>query len=311
MKERSRYHRKWFFAFVRQRGRRRSVPSELGTPTNPEAGAFSLHLCLHSHRIVDDPAVAGVMGRDTVRPQAFGEFKRPAGSGREHEPVYLCSGDLGIHPAYYRPFHRHFTHPRCNLLEGFVPFQSGAVDRNVRHLRPVFWASSCPQAHYNSSVKRILQDMDFLTNISLGFSVALTPLNVLYAMLGAIVGTSIGVLPGLGAPQPSPAASCLLRNGTHIGDHFDGRHLFGAMYGCSTTSILLNIPGEAASVVTCMDGYQMARNGQAGPALGMSAIGSFIGATISILALTFVAPRSPRLPSNSDPPNTAPSSSWG
>ena len=133
--------------------------------------------------------------------------------------------------------------------------------------------------------------MDFLTNISLGFSVALTPLNVLYAMLGAIVGTSIGVLPGLGAPATvalllpvsygmEPASAIILMAGIFS----------GAMYGCSTTSILLNIPGEAASVVTCMDGYQMARNGQAGPALGMSAIGSFIGATISILALTFVAP---------------------
>ena len=133
--------------------------------------------------------------------------------------------------------------------------------------------------------------MDFLTNISLGFSVALTPLNVLYAMLGAIVGTSIGVLPGLGAPATvalllpvsygmEPTSAIILMAGIFS----------GAMYGCSTTSILLNIPGEAASVVTCMDGYQMARNGQAGPALGMSAIGSFIGATISILALTFVAP---------------------
>jgi len=65
---------------------------------------------------------------------------------------------------------------------------------------------------------------------------------------------------------------------------------YGAMYGGSTTSILVNIPGEAASVVTCIDGYQMARKGRAGPALGIAAIGSFIAGTIGVLGLTFVAP---------------------
>ena len=133
--------------------------------------------------------------------------------------------------------------------------------------------------------------MELITNISLGFSVALTPMNVLYALIGTMVGTSIGVLPGLGAPATvalllpvsyglDPTSAVILMAGIFS----------GAMYGCSTTSILLNIPGEAASVVTCMDGYQMARNGRAGPALGISAMGSFIGATFSILMLMMVAP---------------------
>ena len=99
-----------------------------------------------------------------------------------------------------------------------------------------------------------------------------------------MIGTAIGVLPGLGPPATialllpvtygmDPTSAVIMLSGI----------FYGAMYGGSTTSILLNIPGEASSVVTCLDGYQMARKGRAGPALGISAIGSFIGATISIL----------------------------
>jgi putative tricarboxylic transport membrane protein len=133
--------------------------------------------------------------------------------------------------------------------------------------------------------------MDFLANLAGGFSVALTPWNLLYAFAGAVIGTAIGVLPGLGPP----ATIALLLPVTYGMDATSAVIMlsgifYGAMYGGSTTSILLNIPGEAASVVTCLDGYQMARQGRAGRALGMSAMGSFVGATISILLMSMIAP---------------------
>jgi putative tricarboxylic transport membrane protein len=133
--------------------------------------------------------------------------------------------------------------------------------------------------------------MDVLVNLGHGFAVALTPVNVFYGFLGAILGTAIGVLPGLGPPatiaillpityKMPPVAAIIMLAGIY----------YGAMFGGSTTSILLNIPGEPASVVTCLDGYQMARQGRAGPALGISAIGSFFGAILSLLGLVMIAP---------------------
>jgi putative tricarboxylic transport membrane protein len=114
--------------------------------------------------------------------------------------------------------------------------------------------------------------------------------NLLYCFIGVLTGTLIGVLPGIG---PVGAMSLLLPATfriTPIGAIIMlGGIFYGAQYGGSTTSILVNIPGEASSVVTCLDGYQMARKGRAGPALGISAIGSFIGGTLAILGLMFVA----------------------
>jgi putative tricarboxylic transport membrane protein len=133
--------------------------------------------------------------------------------------------------------------------------------------------------------------MDLLVNLAGGFNVAFAPLNLLYAFLGALIGTAIGVLPGLGPP----ATIALLlpvtygMNATSAVIMVSGI-FYGAMYGGSTTSILLNIPGEASTVVTCLDGYQMARQGRAGRALGISAMGSFIGATISIFLMSIAAP---------------------
>ena len=123
-----------------------------------------------------------------------------------------------------------------------------------------------------------------------GFSLALSPLYLYYALIGAILGTIVGVLPGLG---PLGAMAILLSftlklDATGAMILFAGIY-YGAMYGGSTTSILLNIPGEAASVVTCIDGYQMAQKGRAGAALTVSAVGSFIAGTISILGLMGVA----------------------
>jgi putative tricarboxylic transport membrane protein len=133
--------------------------------------------------------------------------------------------------------------------------------------------------------------MDVLGGIAQGFAVALTPANLLYAAIGAILGTAIGVLPGLGPP----ATIALLLPATYKVEATSAVIMlagifYGAMYGGSTTSILLNIPGEAASVVTCLDGYTMARQGRAGAALGISAIGSFIAGSLGILGLTLLAP---------------------
>lgn len=133
--------------------------------------------------------------------------------------------------------------------------------------------------------------MDFFSNLCMGFSVTFSPINFLFAFTGAVVGTAIGVLPGLGTPTTialllpmtysmDPTAAIILMAGI----------FYGAMYGGSTTSILLNIPGEAASVVTCLDGYKMARNGKAGKALGISAMGSFIAGSLAVLGLALVAP---------------------
>jgi len=123
-----------------------------------------------------------------------------------------------------------------------------------------------------------------------GFASALKPIYLYYALLGTILGTITGVLPGLG---PLGAMAILLSftltmDATGAMILFAGIY-YGAMYGGSTTSILLNIPGEAASVVTCIDGYKMAQKGRAGAALTVSAVGSFIAGTISILGLTVVA----------------------
>lgn len=133
--------------------------------------------------------------------------------------------------------------------------------------------------------------MELLDNLILGFSVALTPTNVFFCFVGCLAGTLVGVLPGLGPTasvslllpltfQMNPITAVIMLAGIY----------YGAMYGGSTTSILVNIPGEAASVVTCIDGYQMARKGRAGPALGMCAIGSFIAGTMSVIGLMLLAP---------------------
>jgi putative tricarboxylic transport membrane protein len=119
-----------------------------------------------------------------------------------------------------------------------------------------------------------------------GFAIALKPIYLYYALSGAILGTITGVLPGLG---PLGAMAILLSftltmDATGAMILFAGIY-YGAMYGGSTTSILLNIPGEAASVVTCIDGYKMAQKGRAGAALAVSAVGSFIAGTVSIFGL--------------------------
>ena len=130
-----------------------------------------------------------------------------------------------------------------------------------------------------------------LQHLITGFGIAGTIHNFLYCLVGAIVGTLIGVLPGIGPiagialliPATfglNPTSAIIMLAGIY----------YGAMYGGSTTSILLNVPGETASVITCIDGYQMAQKGRAGPALATCAIGSFIAGTIGIFGLVFLAP---------------------
>ena len=133
--------------------------------------------------------------------------------------------------------------------------------------------------------------MDLLGNLALGFSVAATPLNLLYCFVGALIGTLIGVLPGLG---PVATLSMLLPVTTFLPPTSAIIMLagiyYGAQYGGSTTAILVNLPGESSSVVTCLDGYQMARNGRAGAALAVAALGSFFAGTIANLILAVAAP---------------------
>lgn len=132
--------------------------------------------------------------------------------------------------------------------------------------------------------------MDYVNSISYGFSIAFQPINLFYCFWGVFIGNLIGVLPGIG-----PAGTmALLLPFTVGGSAVSGVIMlagiyYGAMYGGSITSILVNIPGEAASVVTCLDGYQMARQGRAGPALGISAFGSFIAGTLGVIGLMFLA----------------------
>ena len=124
-----------------------------------------------------------------------------------------------------------------------------------------------------------------------GFGIIVTLDNLFFCFLGSLIGTLVGVLPGLG---PLAALALLLPitfTMTPVGGMVMLASIFyGAMYGGSTTSILLNIPGEAASVVTCLDGHQMAKQGRAGAALGIAAIGSFVAGTLGVIVMTFFAP---------------------
>lgn len=133
--------------------------------------------------------------------------------------------------------------------------------------------------------------MEIVNSVLYGFSVSLVPANLLACFIGVLLGTLVGVLPGLG---PLATISLLLpitfkMTATSSIIMLAGIY-YGANYGGSITSILVNIPGEATTVVTCLDGYQMARQGRAGPALGIAAFGSFIAGTLSTVAIMLLAP---------------------
>ncbi|MEO8684592.1 MAG: tripartite tricarboxylate transporter permease, partial [Devosia sp.] len=133
--------------------------------------------------------------------------------------------------------------------------------------------------------------MDIIASLGLGFSVALDPMNILYCFIGVLLGTLVGVLPGIGPTATiamllpitfslSPAGALIMLAGIY----------YGAQYGGSTTAILINLPGESSSAVTAIDGYQMAKQGRAGPALATAALGSFFAGTVGTLLLAFFAP---------------------
>ncbi|SDG83111.1 tripartite tricarboxylate transporter permease [Pelagibacterium luteolum] len=133
--------------------------------------------------------------------------------------------------------------------------------------------------------------MDLIASLGLGFSVALDPVNIFYCFLGVLLGTLVGVLPGIGPTATiamllpitftlSPATALIMLAGIY----------YGAQYGGSTTAILINLPGESSSAVTAIDGYQMARQGRAGPALATAALGSFFAGTVATLLLAYFAP---------------------
>src|SRR2546423_9867391 len=133
--------------------------------------------------------------------------------------------------------------------------------------------------------------MEIFHNLVMGFGVAVTPIHLLYALIGCLLGTLIGVLPGIGPVATiamllpitfnvSPVAALIMLAGIY----------YGAQYGGSTTAILVNLPGETSSVVTCIDGYQMARQGRAGPALAIAAYGSFFAGTVGTLLIALFGP---------------------
>jgi putative tricarboxylic transport membrane protein len=133
--------------------------------------------------------------------------------------------------------------------------------------------------------------MELINNLMLGFGTALTPINLLYCFMGVLIGTLIGVLPGIGPVATlamllpttyalPPVSALIMLAGIY----------YGASYGGSTTAILVNLPGESSSVVTCLDGYQMARRGRAGAALGVAALGSFFAGTFATLLVAAFAP---------------------
>ena len=140
-------------------------------------------------------------------------------------------------------------------------------------------------------------------NLLLGFSVALTPENLLFAFIGCLMGTLIGVLPGVGPAAGTalliPLTFQLPATGAII---MLSAIYYGAMYGGTITSVLMNVPGEASSVITCLDGHQMALKGRAGVALTIAAIGSFIGGTVATIGLVVAAPPLARLALNFGPP---------
>src|ERR687888_1934296 len=133
--------------------------------------------------------------------------------------------------------------------------------------------------------------MELLHNFAVGFGVALTPANIFFALAGALIGTLIGVLPGIG---PIATIAMLLPLTFHLeptsGLIMLAGIFYGAQYGGSTTAILVNLPGETSSVVTCIDGYQMAQQGRAGPALAIAAIGSFFAGTVGTLLIALFGP---------------------
>src|SRR6187431_679769 len=153
-------------------------------------------------------------------------------------------------------------------------------------------ASACPLGRSLRHFWKGMPDVETLAALGAGFLVALTPFNLFWSALGVTIGTAIGVLPGIGPALTvalllpvtfalEPASAFIMFAGIY----------YGGMYGGSTTSILLNTPGESSSVVTAIEGHKMAKAGRAAQALATAAIGSFIAGTIGTLLLVLFAPK--------------------
>src|SRR6266702_2359842 len=133
--------------------------------------------------------------------------------------------------------------------------------------------------------------MDIFANLWFGFGVAVTPTNLGLCLIGALVGTLIGVLPGIGPLATIAMLLPITFNVAPVGALIMLAGIYyGAQYGGSTTAILVNLPGETSAVMTCIDGYQMARPGRAGPALAIAAIGSFFAGTVGTLLIALAGP---------------------
>ncbi len=145
--------------------------------------------------------------------------------------------------------------------------------------------------------------MDIFQNLLMGFSIAITPLNLLFSLFGVLAGTIIGALPGIGPPTGvailmpltfgmNPTTAMIMLAGIY----------YGAMYGGTITSVLINVPGESSSVMTAVEGYQMALKGKAGVALGIATIGSFIAGTFGVIMITLLSPALANLALKFGPP---------
>ena len=148
--------------------------------------------------------------------------------------------------------------------------------------------------------------MDVFANLLLGFQTAASLVNLLYCLIGVALGTAIGVLPGLGPVATiamllpitfglEPVSSLIMLAGI----------FYGAQYGGSTTAILVNLPGEASSVITALDGHEMAKQGRAGKALATAALGSFFAGTVTTFLIALFSPPLAKSPSSSARPNTS------
>lgn len=145
--------------------------------------------------------------------------------------------------------------------------------------------------------------MEIISNLGMGFSLAFSPINMIYVTLGVIMGTIIGALPGIGPVAGvamliplsfgmSPVTAMILMAGVY----------YGTQYGGTITAVLMKVPGESSAIMTCMDGYQMALKGRAGPALSIAAIGSYVAGTASVIMLMLMAPPIARIALSFGPP---------
>jgi hypothetical protein len=222
--------------------------------------------------------------------------------GLEWLGFVLASSLFGIGLNHCYGYRRHLISVVATLSGGVVALPHHDPDGCLEVHLSLVVALTYRFNHHNENFA-----MDALHGVLTGFSIALEPMNLLYVFIGVFAGTIIGMLPGLGPISAlalmipmtfsmDPASALILMAGVY----------YGAIFGGSTSSILLNAPGVASTVATSFDGYPMARQGMAGKAMAIAAYSSFVGGTLSALALMLVAPCWRRWRSASAPPNISP-----